>query len=441
MIFKFGKKGAGKSGGQEEEVEVELVRFQGATNGVPLDVEANQKLVRIAFDPVKELFTDAITRGAETIRIDPKGERATIGFLIDGVPMPAGRIPRQRAHAMTQMAKMLAGIDAAQRSQPQAGGVKASLGADEFEIQVFTQPLSGGVERLLVHLRNLDEKLDRPDEIGMTPELKNRIREVTERNQGLFIACGGSRTGVSTTLYACVRGLDSYTRDIQTIGDTEGRELINISSFETNAEDPLEETLKRCIRVEPDVILLDPILDPDTARVIAEFHDKCTMMTEIRAKDAAAGLLQWAEWLGDPALAAASVCGVISQRLIRRLCTNCKEAYKPNPSLLRKIGLDPEEIQVLYRKARPASEMIEAGEEIEPCYTCNETGYSGRVAIFELVEMSEVMQGLIASGADLAALRAGARAEDMLTLQKDAMRHVSDGTTSLEELQRVFKTA
>ena len=441
MIFKFGKKGAGKSGRQEEEVEVELVRFQGATNGVSLDVEANQKLVRIAFDPIKELFTDAISRGAETIRIDPKGERAAIGFLIDGVPMPAGRIPRQRAHAMTQMAKVLAGIDASQRSQPQAGGVKASLGADEFEIQVFTQPLSGGVERLLVHFRNLDETLDRPEEIGMTPELKDMIRELTGQSQGLFIVCGSARTGVSTTLYACVRGLDAYLRDIQTIGDTEGRELINISTFETNAEDSLEETLKRCIRVEPDVILLDPIDDSDTARVIAEFHDKCTMMTEICAKDAAAGLLQWAEWLGDPALAAASVCGVISQRLIRRLCTNCKEAYKPNPNLLRKIGLNPEEIQVLYRKARPVSEMIEAGEEIEACDACNEIGYSGRVAIFELLEMSEAMRGLVASGADLAALRAGARAEDMLTLQKDAMRHVSDGTTSLEELQRVFKNA
>jgi len=441
VIFKFGKKGAGKAGGTDEEVEVELVRFQGATNGVPLDVEANQKLVRIAFEPIKELFTDAISRGAETLRIDPKGERAVIGFLVDGVPMPAGRIPRQRAHAMTQMAKVLAGIDASQRSQPQAGGVKASLGADEFEIQVHTQPLQGGVERLLVHIRNLDEQLDRPEEIGMTDELKTKIREVTGQTQGLFIACGSSRTGVTTTLYACLRGLDAYLRDIQTIGDTEGQELINISAFETNDEDALDETLRRCIRVEPDVILLDPINDPDTAKIIAGFHDKCTMMTEISVKDAAAGLLQWVEWLGDPGLAAASVCGAISQKLIRRLCSECKDAYKPNPNLLKKIGLDPEEIQVLYRRARPASELIEQGEEIEPCNTCNDTGYTGRVAIFELIEMSEAMRGLLASGADLAAVRAGARAEEMLTLQKDAMRLVSDGTTSLEELQRVFKNA
>ena len=265
MIFKFGKKGGSGGRGQDEE-EVELIRFQGASNGVPLDVEANQKLVRIAFDPVKELFTDAVTRGAETIRIDPKGERATIGFLIDGVPVPAGRIPRQRAHAMTQMTKLLAGLNSAERSQPQAGGIKASLEDSEFELTVLTQPIAGGVERLLVHVRDLDETLDRPEDCAMTDDLKTKIREVTGLRQGLFIACGGSRTGVTTTLYACIRGIDAYLRDIQTIGDTQDRELINIATFETNPEDDLQETLRRCFRVEPDVILLDPIDDADDAR-------------------------------------------------------------------------------------------------------------------------------------------------------------------------------
>ncbi len=441
MIFKFGKKGKNKGGGSDEDIEVELIRFQGATNSVPFDVEANQKLVRAAFEPIKELFTDAVTRRAETVRIDPKGDRATIGFLIDGIPVPAGRIPRQRAHAMTQMTKVLAGIKASERSQPQAGGVKASLGSDEFELQVHTQPLSGGVERLTVHIQNLDEQLERPEDIGMTNELKAQVRELTGQSQKLFIACGPPRTGVTSTLYASIRGLDAYLRDIQTVCDTQGRELINIAEFETNPEDDLQESLRRCVRVEPDVILVDPIQDAETAEVIAGFLDKCTFMTEFASKDAAAGLLQWAEWLGDPARAAASVCGVISQKLIRRLCEECKEAYKPNPNLLKKIGLDPEEIPVLYRKARITKEMAEQGEELEPCLACNDSGYNGRTAIFELIEVNEAMQQLIASGGDVAAVRALARQGEMLTLQKDAMRLVADGTTSLEELQRVFKNA
>ena len=252
MIFKFGKKGKKASQGQGDDVEVELIRFQ-----TEFDVKANEKLVRAAFEPLKELLTDGLTRRAETIRIDPKGDRATIGFLVDGIPVPAGRIPRQRAHAMTQMTKVLARMDAAERTQPQAGAVNASLSDDEYELQVHTQPVAGGLERLTVHFRNLDERLDKPEDIGMTVEMKTTIRELNGNSQGVFLVCGPSRSGVTTTLYASVRGLDAYLRDIQTICFTEDRELVNITKFEANAEDDFEETLRRCVRVEPDVILLD----------------------------------------------------------------------------------------------------------------------------------------------------------------------------------------
>ena len=434
MIFKFGKKGKKGSDGQGDDAEVELIRFQSE-----FDVKANEKLVRVAIEPLKELLTDGLTRRAETIRIDPKGDRATIGFLIDGVPVPAGRIPRQRAHAVTQMTKVLAGMDAADRDKPQAAEIKASLSDDEYELSVFTQPIAGGLERLTVYVRNLDEKLDKPEEIGMTDELKLKIRELTADERGVFLVCGPTRSGVTTTLYASVRGLDAYLRDIQTICFIEDRELINISKFETNSGDELEESLRRCVRVEPDVILLDPVFDAEVAKVIVGFHDKVTFMTEIASADAATGLLQWSEWIGDPALAAASLSGAVSQKLIRKLCNDCREAYKPNPKLLKKIGLDPEETPVLYRKARPP-EDIQRGEEIEPCRPCNDTGYCERVAVFEYIDVNEEIRQLIASGADAGKLRAQARSDEMLTLQKDAMRLVANGTTSLEELQRVFKT-
>ncbi len=435
MIFKFGKKGKKASQGQGDDVEVELIRFQ-----TEFDVKANEKLVRAAFEPLKELLTDGLTRRAETIRVDPKGDRATIGFLVDGIPVPAGRIPRQRAHAMTQMTKVLAGMDAAERTQPQAGEINASLSDDEYELQVHTQPVAGGLERLTVHFRNLDERLDKPEDIGMTVEMKTTIRELNGNSQGVFLVCGPSRSGVTTTLYASVRGLDAYLRDIQTICFTEDRELVNITKFEANAEDDFEETLRRCVRVEPDVILLDPVLDADVAKVLLGFQDSVAFMTEIAAADAAVGLLKWSEWIGDPSLAAESLNGAISQKLIRKLCNSCKEAYKPNPKLMQKIGLDPEEIPVLYRKARPPEEVTERGEEIEPCLPCNDTGYLGRVAVFELIEVNEEIRQLIASGADAGQLKSKARESEMMTLQKDAMRHVADGTTSLEELQRAFKS-
>ena len=199
------------------------------------------------------------------------------------------------------------------------------------------------------------------------------------------------------------------------------------------------EAVEAAAEFRPDVILLDPVFDAEVAKVIVGFHDKVTFMTEIASADAATGLLQWSEWIGDPALAAASLSGAVSQKLIRKLCNDCREAYKPNPKLLKKIGLDPEETPVLYRKARPP-EDIQRGEEIEPCRPCNDTGYCERVAVFEYIDVNEEIRQLIASGADAGKLRAQARSDEMLTLQKDAMRLVANGTTSLEELQRVFKT-
>jgi type IV pilus assembly protein PilB len=436
VIFKFGKK---KQAEILEEAEVELIRFQGALNGVPPEMEANAKLVKIALEPLKELFTDAVTRRADTIRIEPKGDRATIAFLIDGVAIPAGRVPKQRAHAMTQMTKVLCGLDISERTQPQSGGVKASVGEDEFELKTMTTPVAGGMERLLVYIRNLDEKLEKPEHIGMPSELKLAIRNLTSGRKKLFLVCGPSRTGITTTLYASVRGLDAYLHVIFTIGDTEGRSLLNISTFDTDPTHDLQETLRRCIRVEAEVILLDPIRNAEDARVVAGFYDDAVMISEITAADAATGILQMAEWLGDGALAAKVLSGVLSQKLIRKLCNDCKEAFKPSPKLMKKIGLKADEITVLYRKASPPVEPLPKGEEWEPCTTCDDTGYFGRTTIFELIEMSEGMQGLLAGGADATALREQARTEKMRTLKNDAMRLVADGTTSLEELQRAFK--
>ncbi len=436
MIFKFGKK---KQAEALEEAEVELIRFQGALNEVPPDMKANAKLVNIALEPLKELLTDAATRRADTIRIEPKGDRATIAFLIDGVPIPAGRIPKQRAHAMTQMTKVLCGLDVSQRTQPQAGGVKASVGDDEFELKVTTTPVAGGMERLLVYIRNLDEKLEKPEEIGMPSDLKYKIRELTSHRQKLFLVCGPPRTGITSTLYACIRGLDAYLHVIYTIGDTEGRPLLNIATFETDPTDDLQETLRRCLRVEAEVILLDPIRNAEDARVVANIHEEAATISEITAKDAAEGIMQMAEWLEDPELTAKALCGVLSQRLIRKLCDECKEAYKPSSKLLKKIGLNVDDVSVLYRKASPPVEPLPKGEEWEPCTICNDMGYHGQTAIFELIEMSEGIQKLVAAGGDAAALRDLARKEEMRTMKQDAMRLVTDGTTSLEELQRAFK--
>lgn len=419
---------------------VEMVRFQGALNGVAPDMESNTKLARVALQPAKEMITSALSRHADTIRLDPKGDRAKIGFLVDGMPVPAGQVPKQRAHAMTQIIKLLAGLDINQRREPQEGGIKASYADVEYELKVLSVPVEGGVERLIIYIRDVDEKLEKPEDIGITDELKAKLRELTSQKTKLLLICGPRRSGTTVTRFAVLRGLDAYLHVIYSIADLADQQLINITEFEKQPDDDLDMTLTRCERVEAEIILLDPIRDAETARTLVEHADNVTMLSELRAKDAATGVMQMVTWVEDAKRVAETISGVLSQKLVRTLCSQCKEAYKPNPQLLKKVGLSSEETPVLFRRSRPPTEPLPKGETWEPCSKCQDRGYFGRTAIFELIELNDSIQELIASGANAEALKARAREEDMLTLHKDSMRLVSNGTTSLEELQRVFKS-
>ena len=156
------------------------------------------------------------------------------------------------------------------------------------------------------------------------------------------------------------------------------------------------------------------------------------------AKDCASAIGQLVQWMGDASVVANGLMGVINAKLIRKLCPECKQAYRPNPKLIAKVGL-PADTKTLYRK--PVATENEQGEveEPPPCEKCGDTGYFGRTGMFEYIEMTETMKEVIAQGGDANAIRTQARKEGMMTFSKDVLRHVAKGVTSLEEVQRVFK--
>lgn len=426
MIFGFGR----KRQQEEEEEEIELVLFQGALNGNDANLSANGRLVEAGLVPAKELVTDALQRRAGAIRLEPKGDRAAAMLVIDGIAYPGDRYSRQQALAITQMLKLLAGLDIKERSKPQEGGIKAEFDGQPYELLVATTPLGGGAERLTVRANNLKVKLDTPADLGFSEELKNKVRELGVQ-KGIFCTVGPPASGTTTTEFAVIRALDAYIYQIFTLLDPGRRKLDNVTVFEVNPGDDLEKTLQRLFRIDADVILLEPLKDEATAKTIFAAHENAAMHTEFAAKDAAAGVVQLCKWVGNPKLVAAGLTAIMSQKLIRLLCSECRQAYRPNPQFLKKAGL-PSSVTVLYRKPK----LLE-GEE--PCGHCGGSGYYGRIAMFELLEMTEEMRSVVASGADGAAIKAQMRKEKMLTLQKDGLRLVAEGRTSLEELQRVFK--
>ena len=423
---------------EDEEEEIELVLFQGALNGNEPNMKENQRLVQAGLNAAKELVTDGLTRRAETIRVEPKGERSQVAFLVDGMPYAGGKLTKPQGLAITQMLKLLAGLDIKVRNQPQSGGLKAQWSELPWELIVQTKPQQDGSEVLSIKTRNLKNPLVSPDDLGMSDSLKKKIREWTSQHKGLSLSVGAPNTGVTTTAFGMLKGVDCYMFQIHTLRDLGTRDVNNVTPYKANAEDSLEQTLMRVIRVESDCVFVDPLLNAETAKTLFSIQDKIALMTEMPAKDCASAIVQLVQWAGDASLVANGLMGIVNTKLIRKLCPECKQAYRPNPKLIAKVGL-PSDTKTLYRK--PVATENEQGEveEPDPCEKCSDTGYFGRVGIFEYIEMSDGVKECVIGGGDANAIRTLARKEDMTTFSKDALRHVAKGITALEELQRVFK--
>jgi len=169
-------------------------------------------------------------------------------------------------------------------------------------------------------------------------------------------------------------------------------------------------------------------------------QERISMLSEFTARDTVDGLLQIINWVDDGTLVAGGLRGIVSQKLIRLLCTDCKEAFRPNPKLIEKVGL-PAATQVLFRPPRIPPEEEIAEEDIEPCGTCGGIGYLGRTGMYEFLEVSDAIRELITSNPAADSIKAIISKEGMQTLQKDGLRLVAEGKTSLEELQRIFRSA
>lgn len=434
MIF---RKRADDEKPDDEEEEIEQVLFQGAANGQVPDLKANAKLVQAGLVRAKELVSDAMSRRAEMIRLEPKDKVALATFFIDGVPYPAAKMPAQAGLAITQMLKLLAGLDIKVRNQPQSGGINGEYSEKKWLVRIDTTPVGGGAERLIVRIEDPKVKLEKPHEIGISDEIRLKIRDYTSERNGVVLAAGPPMSGVSTTALGILRSVDAYLYNIYNLADLKGRDLMHITTFARNEDESIVAWIARAKRQECDVMFVDPLRDAEFTKTIFEEAEERSFVSEITAKDAVDAIQRLNAWLGDPKITAQRLKMVVSQKLIRKLCPECKQAYRPNPKLLAKVGLPPE-TKVLYRVPRPVENEEGEMEEPDECLKCGNIGYFGRMALFEAIDLNEEMRKIVAAGGDAAAIKAQARKDGMQSFQKDGLRAVAEGHTSLEELQRVF---
>jgi type II secretory ATPase GspE/PulE/Tfp pilus assembly ATPase PilB-like protein len=422
---------------EEREPDVEQVLFQGPLYDRECNLNANAKLVQVALVSVKQMISDALSRRSHTILLEPREGRIAIRFVIDGVPYPAAAIPGQKGAAMVQMIKLLSGLDVNERRKVQSGGIKAEYEKIPYHLMVESTPVGGKAERIRIKVDNRKVVRQKPQEIGFPEHLKAKIRHFTEYRSGVVLVCGPPDTGVTTLATVVLHCIDPYLYSVYNLADRNDRELINVAEFKPEPGHDLEISFDRIIRREADVLYMNPLTSPQETQTIFRYADRLSFVAEIPANNPTEALKKLTEWVGIDDVLKHLRC-IVTQKLIRKLCDDCKQAFRPNPMLLKKLRLPPE-TSVLYRAPLPPPPDDPKAQTIEElCADCDGMPYHGRVAAFEMFEMTDTMKEVVASGGSPEAIRKQMIVDDQTTLQKDAIRLVAEGKTSLEEVQRTF---
>lgn len=425
----------------EKELEdIEQVLFQGPMYGRETNLKQNSRLVKAGLIATKRMISDALSRRAHTVILEPKGTRLTVRFVVDGISYLARAVPGKQGVAIVQMVKLLAGLDVQTRKEAQSGGIMALFDDEQFRLLVETTPFKGAVERLRINVENVKESFISPLDVGFPADLKESIQKYTDDASGIVLACGASGTGVTSLSMVALHCMDPYLYSIYNVADVGDKQLLNVTDADEGAGLDLEMKLDRLLRKEGEAVYIGEFDDPQRAQLLFDYSDRLCFFGEIVARTPAEAVKQLVDWVGvDKVLS--NLKAVISQKLIRRLCDDCKQAYRPNPKLLQQLGLPPE-TTVLYRPpTAPAEDDPEALTVEELCADCSGSPYHGRVPVYELFEMTDQMKEVIADGGDAAAIRKQMVDGKQRLLQQDALRLVVAGTTSLEELRRVFSPA
>lgn len=427
---------AKKAAEGEDVPEIEQVLFQGPLFGREANLKAHAKLVQAALVPVKQFVSDAMERRAHTIHLEPREGKFLLRYVIDGIPHQAGVMPGPRGMALLQMLKVLAGLDPADRSAAHFGGISAERDKVGFNLIVDTAPV-GSAERLRIKIENRKVQRQRPQDVGLPEDIKKKIRNYTSERSGVVLVCGPPDSGTTTLSIVALHCVDPYLYQVYNFAELKGRELINVTDFRPEPGHDLEITFDRILRREADVLFMDPLVSPQDAQVIFQYGDRLSFIMEIPANTPFEALQKLQQWVGTD-LIVKNLRGILTQKLIRKLCDDCKQAFRPNPALVKKLGLPPE-TTVLYRAPQPPPpDDPKAPAIAELCAPCAGVPYHGRAAIFEMLEMTDGMKEVVATNLNPEAVRRQMAADGQTTLQKDAIRLVAQGKTSLEEVQRVF---
>ncbi|MEA3241251.1 MAG: ATPase, T2SS/T4P/T4SS family [Pseudomonadota bacterium] len=375
-------------------------------------------------DFINALLIEAVKLKASDIHLEPEKEFLRIRFRVDGIMSEKMTTPLAlHANAVSRL-KIMADLNIAERRLPQDGRFQLTVGNKDIDVRMSTIPTVRG-EKVVLRLLDQSALVVGMEHLGFLEEQETIFRDKIKKPYGMIILTGPTGSGKTTTLYAALNSINSLDKNIVTLEDPVEYQLPVINQIQVNAKIDLTfaSGLRSILRQDPDIIMVGEIRDQETAEMaIQSALTGHLVFSTLHTNDAPGCASRLLDMGIQPFLVASSLLLVIGQRLARRLCPHCKEVFTPPPALLAELGIDGPTPD-FYRGAG--------------CSMCNQTGYRGRLAFFEVMSSSLTIKEMIVNRAHAEAIRQQACAEGFLPLREVGLRHALAGETSIEEVLRV----
>ena len=434
------------TGGKSMGMDIKTEKTAAHEKGAPVDFKAlsaenenkNQANMILArqnegYVPAKELVADAINQRGQKIMLDTDSEQVTVRYQIDGVWHEADPLDRDTGDLVIEVLKHLSSVSPAERRKRQAGEFAIKYKDDKCRGSLVSQGTKTG-ERTIVSLVREGIPFEDLTEAGMRGKLQEQLKEDLAKTNGIVVFSAMSGGGLSTTVALAGKMSDRYMRDFTSFQNGAKPEPVaeNIAIEAYNDETPVSEQLQTLFRKDPDVVIVHDLSDKEILEIVCRYAAEKLVITTVRAKEAVEALLR-VLLLKVPATTIAPLAiAVVNQRLIRKLCEECKEEYAPTPALLKKLGVPQGRVEKLYRPPTDEDQPL--------CKACSGLGYYGRTSIYELLQVDDSIREALVKQPKLEVLRKVAKKNGNRTLQDEGVLLVLQGITSLAELSRALKT-
>jgi type IV pilus assembly protein PilB len=376
---------------------------------------------------VNSLLLEAIECDASDVHIEPQKERLLIRFRIHGILKEVKSIPKKMAGAVTSRIKVASGMDIAERRRPQDGRMKIKAGSQDIDMRVNSLAVQFG-EKIVIRLLKPNSTTGGLEKLGLPAEEVKRINKMIKSPHGIILVTGPTGSGKTTTLYSCLREINSPERNITTIEDPIEYPLAGINQTQVSHKAGLTFALclRAILRQDPDVVMVGEIRDEETME--AAIHAALTghlVFSTLHTNSTAKTVTRLLEMGAPSYLVSSAVIGILAQRLVRRNCSKCKVSYEASEEELQILGVKNPEKPVILQKGTG-------------CDRCGGSGYQGRIGLYEIMNMNREIGELIETQASTFVIQDAAVKHGMLTLAMDGKRKIFAGLTTVEEVTRVL---